>query len=282
MVLPASGTYTAQERLPRLSRARPPARKPARKPPPPRARRPIGPPGGAEGGEHAPCPRGPQHKSADVVSKNLQGPPWLSSYVKSIKQANKQASKLASKQAIASKLPLRPFFPNRLATGVLGYACLGTCVFRLHVNKLASTRREASNHEGTCLSSVSFRLTRLLACQAKGAFHDGAVRRTLFLVTGPRPVRTGRDGRDRDRCGAPARVVRRVWCQSERRHSDTLTHCQQPVASMSDRETGNALVSPRTATAGLKLSRPLSTHNGQRNRESPPPPGRPGGAGHAI
>ena len=28
-------------------------------------------------------------------------------------------------------LPLRPLYPNLLVTGVLGYACLGTCVFRL-------------------------------------------------------------------------------------------------------------------------------------------------------
>ena len=28
-------------------------------------------------------------------------------------------------------LPLRPLYPNLLVTGVLGYACLGTCVFQL-------------------------------------------------------------------------------------------------------------------------------------------------------
>ena len=44
--------------------------------------------------------------------------------------AGQHASVSVSGLGILS-LPLRPLFPNRLVTGVLGYACLGTCVFRL-------------------------------------------------------------------------------------------------------------------------------------------------------
>ena len=45
----------------------------------------------------------------------------------SIQLTLSQASKLSGHIS----LPLRPLFPNRLVTGVLGCACLGTCVFRL-------------------------------------------------------------------------------------------------------------------------------------------------------